>query len=262
MNDIRKLREQIDACRPGREDLALPELAELAGAVQRDRAVAAELERSQRFDRAVAGALHNLPLPVGLQERLLATVEANKPSPAQAPEPVPRWWTRRSVLVAMASLAAVALVSVTVWQFSRPVRQVSKDELSLAVAEWAADGQLPTGDWTPGGLKLGVFAPPTAIKQPVNRWRWLPGSQRAALSKGVAIHYTPPGSPRAMLFVFSSTAKVTLPAFPVAISSPSGFPGGRAVAWQNPNTKLIYVLFVVEDGGQRLEDFLPKLRSA
>jgi len=100
------------------------------------------------------------------------------------------------------------------------------------------------------------------MKRTVHRWRLLPATQRAALSKGVAIHFNPPGPPRAMLFVFSSAGNVKLPGTPVRIPAPSGFPGGRAVAWQHPKTKLIYVLFVVEDGDQRLEDFLPKLRSA
>jgi hypothetical protein len=154
------------------------------------------------------------------------------------------------------------LIAVAAWQLSHPARQVTRDEVSLAVADWASDGQLPAGAWSPANMLSAAYAPPSAIKRPVNRWRWLPASQRAALSKGVAIHFNPPTRSRAMLFVFSSSGNVQLPAFPVAIPAPTGFPGGKAVAWQNAKTKLIYVLFVVEDGDQRLEHYLPALRNA
>src|SRR5688572_2368552 len=72
MDKVLSLREQIDACRPGSDDLSLPGLAELAQAAQEDRAVAEELDRSQRFDRAVLSALHDVPVPGDLCERLLA----------------------------------------------------------------------------------------------------------------------------------------------------------------------------------------------
>ena len=67
--------------------------------------MAAELDRSQRFDRVVSVAMHDLPAPAGLQERLLAAVEANKPSPAQASDLSPHWWTRRSLVAALGSPA-------------------------------------------------------------------------------------------------------------------------------------------------------------
>src|SRR5688572_10680083 len=74
MSQNSRYREQIDACRPGSDDLALPALAELAGAVESDRALADVFARSQRFDRAVSAAMHDVPLPAGLLERLEAKV--------------------------------------------------------------------------------------------------------------------------------------------------------------------------------------------
>src|SRR5688572_16217343 len=76
MNANQPFREQIDACRPGSDDLSLPALVGLAAAVDRDRGVAEELSRSQRFDRAVSTAMHDLPLPAGLLERLEARLAA------------------------------------------------------------------------------------------------------------------------------------------------------------------------------------------
>src|SRR5688572_5213675 len=72
MSQNQPYREQIDACRPGSDDLSLPALAGLAQAVEQDSAVAKELARSQRFDHAVSAAMHDVPLPAGLLERLEA----------------------------------------------------------------------------------------------------------------------------------------------------------------------------------------------
>jgi hypothetical protein len=87
MNRIDELREQIDACRAGSDDLHLPELAGLAQAVGHDgaaentadeTAIAREFDRSQRFDRSVVSALHDVSVPAGLLERLLAQTAAAK----------------------------------------------------------------------------------------------------------------------------------------------------------------------------------------
>ena len=264
MNRIRHLREQIDACRPGSDDLALPALAELAAAVEQDRAVAAALARSQRFDQAMAAAMHDVSVPAGLAERLLAACERDKPAPASAvAEPAAgRRHSRRIWMIAIGSTAAALLAAAAAWQFARPARVVSGEELSLAVVHWASDGQLLANQWKQPAQLPAAYRPPKGIKGTVNRWRSLPLAKGGFASQGAAMHFTPPGAPRAMLFVFSSRAKFSLPATPVEIPTPSGFPGGKAVAWQNPKSGLVYVLFVVEDRGQRLEHFLPGVKLA
>jgi len=264
MSRVSHLREQIDACRPGSDDLALPALAELADAVEQDRAVAEALARSQRFDQAVAAAMHDVSVPAGLADRLLAACERDKPAPAsQVAEPTAgRRYSRRNWMIAIGSTAAVLLAGLAAWQFARPARVVSADELSMAVSQWASDGQALAAEWKTPARLPGAYKPPPAIKAPVNRWRSLPLAKGGFAAGGAAIYFTPPGAPRAALFVFSSRAKFSLPATPVAIPTPSGFPGGKAVAWQNPKSGLVYVLFVVEDRGQRLESFLPGVKLA
>lgn len=258
MSINRQLREQIDVCRPGSDDLALPALAELAAAAEHDRAVAAELLRSQRFDRAVSAALQDLPAPAGLMERLLAAVEANKPALPAPIEQTPSRWTRRRLLLAAGSLAAVALLAVTAVLFvPRPQQQVTQEELSLAVAEWVNGRGVVPSDWVATPLPT-KFAIPSSInrKQP-SRWRPLAASGDGWSGSGVAMDLNPPTGAPAMLFVGSSKARFGVPSVPTRLPV-SGLPGGRmkAVAWQNPTTNLLYVLVVTEDRGQRLEDFL------
>ncbi len=263
MSRLSQLREQIDACRPGSDDLALPALAELAAAVEQDRAVVEALHRSQRFDQAVAAAMHDLSVPAGLADRLLAACQREQPTPSKVAEhPASQGLSRRAWLIAIGSTATAVAATVAAWQMARPARAVSPDELSLAVSQWASDGQVPAAEWKAPARLPAAYQPPLAIKAPVNRWRSLLPAKGGLATSGVAIHFTPPAAPRAMLFVISSRAKFPLSATPKAIPTPSRFQGAKAVAWQNPSTGLVYVLFVVEDGHQRLESFLPGVKLA
>ena len=94
MNRIDQLRQQIDACRAGSDDLYRPELAELAKAMCQgnsagdptaaDPAVVREFDRAQRFDQCVVSALHDVAVPPGLLQKLLA--QASQPSVGQDAE--------------------------------------------------------------------------------------------------------------------------------------------------------------------------------
>lgn len=64
----------IDACRPGSEDLKCELPSELAGAIRSDERLAARYRAVQQFDHAIAGAFDQVPLPAGLESRLLAAI--------------------------------------------------------------------------------------------------------------------------------------------------------------------------------------------
>lgn len=64
----------IDSCRPGSEDLQRELPSELAGAIRGNERLAARYRAVQRFDHAIAGAFDQVPLPVGLESRLLAAI--------------------------------------------------------------------------------------------------------------------------------------------------------------------------------------------
>src|SRR5262245_48473703 len=142
MGQNQPYREQIDACRPGSDDLALLALADLARAAESDRAVAGDLARSQRFDRSVAAAMHDVPLPAGLLERLEAQLAAGEAVedeatgepvslPVSAAEPGSRSRiSRRGLWAAAASLAVVALLAIGGMFLPRAPRHVTSNELA------------------------------------------------------------------------------------------------------------------------------------
>lgn len=87
----REIQQAIDVCRPGDEDLQQPEMAALVEALQGDVAVRRQFERSQRFDAAMAGVFRDVPVPGGLEDRLLAALDVAAPARDEVPGlPSPR----------------------------------------------------------------------------------------------------------------------------------------------------------------------------
>jgi len=129
--DSRPLHELLDACRPGSDDLAQPEMAKARAELETNATARRHAARVEQFDRHVAAALHDVPLPEGLRERLLAKLAANA-TPAEVSakvdsvigvggEAIPSAHAaggrrRRFVLAtmgALAALAACALIAVS-----------------------------------------------------------------------------------------------------------------------------------------------------
>jgi hypothetical protein len=75
----REIQQAIDVCRPGDEDLQQPEMAALVEALQGDVAVRRQFERSQRFDAAMTGIFRDVPVPDGIEDRLLAALDLAVP---------------------------------------------------------------------------------------------------------------------------------------------------------------------------------------
>ena len=86
MNETtRKIREAIDCCRPGSNDLRAPEMAFLAEAIDADDRLRAIYARSQEFDAQLQRAYHDVPVPAGLEQRLLAGLARDaQASPGEA----------------------------------------------------------------------------------------------------------------------------------------------------------------------------------
>lgn len=76
-----RIREAIECCRPGSDDLGAPELAVLTEAVGQDADLRANFERIQEFDRRIAPSFRDLPVPAGLEERLLARLALDDAAP-------------------------------------------------------------------------------------------------------------------------------------------------------------------------------------
>lgn len=261
---ISELREAIDACRPGSADLALPELALLAEAAERDPAVAAELARGQRFDGLVAEALDDVPVPAGLAERLLAGAASSRLSTAvqsaveyaessaaatavALPAPADRS-TRRSWLwrVAGAGLATLAVAVVALvagpltWRPATPGAATTQDLLA-EVDAWMDASSAGHGAWRNMTAPVPTgFSHPSAVVVRPQQWRsFRTGAGEAA----VAYDLSTTGS-RATLFVVETKARY--PVGPLPFTAVPGATGGRQVAgWQSATH--LYVL-VVDQG--------------
>ncbi len=261
MNRITELREQIDACRPGSDDLALAGLADLAQAAASDRAVAVELDRSQQFDRAVISALHDVPVPGDLLERLLAQAERNKqlvasegatavnaPSPVSN-SPVAKRGSRRWLL-AGASLTALAASLLALGLFlPEPARDVSQSELAEAAADWFSEAADPTRTWTAYTAKR---APHTALRVPPSR------SRQMETAFGPATVYDLSSSRGGAFLVVLSTRN-RFDVDPLPFADVRGASRGLSIgAWQSGGQ--LFVL--VSKNGLRLDDLLRRPTAA
>jgi hypothetical protein len=272
MKKINLLREQIDACRPGANDLSLPELAELAVAVRNDREVADELARSNAFDRKICEALHDAPVPVGLADRLIASMQAEAaPAVALSERSLSnerngagrrrfsrrQWWLAGGAAALAASIVAMAA------PFVRPEREVVQEELSGDVAGWMSN--MAANKWQsaatvalPKGVELD-----SAVNGKALQWQ----SFQVRGNKGwtgtvTAIDLRQAGQPRAILFVVRSSARFDVPSTPTAAKRLALSRGFKATAWQRRERGVLLVLVVEEDRGQLLEDFLRKPTQA
>src|SRR5436309_1060518 len=106
----------------------------------------------QSFDAALRAALHDVPVPDDLAERIVARLETDASSNCSAGKtPVPpsrrvRVSRRRALVVGVSiSLVAIAALSVVYWQ--RTPRLVSREALSSNVAGWVSS--LPDKNWRP-----------------------------------------------------------------------------------------------------------------
>lgn len=233
-----RLREQMDACR-GTGDLGLPELAELAESVGRDAALARELSGRQRLDELVVRALRAGPVPDGLEERLLAAVEAADRFEAGPKLPTIKpvggsWWQRKLTVrqLGYASAAAALLVVIAAsgahyWHRSRQL--LEQEQIASALEGWqkAAKSNRPTG-----GLPSDFVLPPLPIK-PV---RYVPFKTEEGWSAVAVDCTTPVGSPATLFIVFSRTrfGGGDLPLTQLAAS------GKKVAAWRKGD--VLYVL--------------------
>lgn len=271
LHRLNTLREQIDACRKGSDDLSLPDLAELAQAVRHDRGVAVELDRSQQFDAAVVSAMHDVPVPGDLLQRLLdsaaqprsvslevavqqaaaATAPAGDgASETAAPATAARRGISRRWMIALATVAAVALVAVGVAPFlPRSGRDVTQNQLADAALHWHEDNFPRAEGWTAFAGNARPYS--LLVDEPLRQRRY-----QTAHGPAIVYDLAPPGR-QALLLVVTTRDK-----FPVRTSpyTPISVTGGlRVGAWQRENK--LYVLIISPDG-HHLDDYVRQPRAA
>jgi hypothetical protein len=141
------LRELLDAVRPDSSDLDEPDLRAAAEAVESSPAWESLFEQQLAFDRSVARAMTDVPVPEGLKERLLGALAAAVPaaesgtsvSTAPSVTVVPtgggsrphRGVTRRHWGMAAASVLALVAMVWLAWPRNRQL--LSLEEIRAAV---------------------------------------------------------------------------------------------------------------------------------
>jgi hypothetical protein len=260
--------EAMEACRPGRDDLADPEMAALSRQLAASPKLASLHERLQRWDAALADAFCDVPVPEGLEARILArleaeSVEVRSPSPESIPELTvagrhrdasggvdargPHASRRRWMLVA-GGLTAAAVFILAFVPLHKRGEFTRSDVLDSAIAYYADDTH-------EGGRVLGKASPDYPFSStllslvsgrfPEIRWRPAAGFLNRS---AVAFDLLGPEGRMATVYVASCSVDGLPAEVPMR---PMLSTGETSVsAWQEGD--LVYVL-VVDGGSQAYE---------
>jgi len=270
------LGELIDACRPGSDDVSLPEMHPLADAMTHSPDVAQVYEKSQRLDAAIARAMQDAPEPpAGFEQRLLARLgvdpagppatsdsvapgaERVNPQPSDAPDDKPAPQPLASVrhprshdlpvriAAAVAAVAAVALL--VVWLAGRSPAPIGADELVQLTDQWRS--RLSQSGWQTGAAPLKEFPLTRTVPvRSVDRWQTVSLLRPQAVA--CAYELTVADGGRAILFVLPDAAdRFRLNSVPPA--APLSTQGQSIAAWTS-NDLVFVLLFEGRDRYNRI----------
>jgi hypothetical protein len=266
-HDRELLRQRMDACRIGSDDLSLPEMSELSAALRTDPALRGEWESRQRSERLIAAAMDDLPVPAGLADRILAAAAASDRSrlaettgqavatvgnanadvevqPAKRPALLTRrqWsWIGGAALL----LAAAVVIQRT---FFAPPTPVTKEQLVASAQDWFKAAVMRRGDPQPGQAPIAF--PQAALSLSPQAWRAMPTAEERSL---VAFDLTKVqmGGP-VFLFAAQTNKKYDVRSVPYTKLSATG--GLEIGAWQQGD--VLYVVVIDQGSGRRLQDVL------
>jgi hypothetical protein len=249
--DYKTILPQIDACRPGSDDANDAELADLAAHLADDAGCRQLYHRVQEMDARLSAQFCAVPVPAGLEDRLLAAAAAATQSPegtgadsatlpglsdpsleTAAAQPGDGRARRRRWLRYTGALAATAAAAVVLGVFLQPDRPTADEALAQARAV-----EVDYGQSAPGGLPAskGLNRAVRVAAQ---------GVAKDFLGQKAAAYDLRLGRLRGTLVVARGML-AELPDSPPA--TPAATTGGLAVAgWQEGN--LVYILLV--KGGQ------------
>lgn len=254
------LREAIEACRPGSDDLQAPEMASLREQLAADPELQQFCDRVERFDRRVAEAFRDVPVPEGLEASILARLgiaglapaAADSPSDVtetapirraphdQAPVAAPSRRSRRWLFRAAAAAAASLLVGTFVY-LQRPAPLAESRILDAARSAFQSEETIAWNEGSPPD----AFRPSGYVRRVSLarvKWRDLEGFLGR---QAVVYDLTRPDGPSARLYVVRASA-AGLP--PLPPSAPQSTTHGMSVsAWAERGLLCILVV----DGSPR-----------
>ncbi len=267
------LREQLDAARPGSDDLRDADLHEAAATVESSGEWQEIFDNQQQIDRLLSDAMQDVELPEGAKQRLLNALaaadetsssvppqqpaEAERPIPAAISNPPQRITRRRWASIAAVTVGLTACIGLGFLLWSGGPGTLTLDEIRSQIP-LAADGQIDA-------TRLSPFDDGFPLTLPSGRW------ERVAFGDPVGIDWSHNGAHDAALLPFSTggprplrgyllitpAAAVTSPPdrtflstaginyFPVDNTAWTGTAGLSGTAGSNgPASELVYVCFV------------------
>ena len=265
-----RILEAMEACRPGSDDVSDPAMEPLRRQLSDSPELARTYQRLQRLDQALADAFRDVPVPEGLQDRILARLEragAQQPPPAASLSrdvegvSVPgtrsrRDWRRRWLIGACGVAAAAALVLGVFLHFQRSDEFSKSDMLNLAIEHFTNDTRegghpiagpvQPPREFPFSRALEAVFAPGEALFSEM-RWRAVHGFLNRE-----AVAYDLVGRRGVSATVYVATCSVDGLTTEVPLRPMLSTGQSSASAWQEGDR--LYVL-VVDGGIQDYERF-------
>jgi hypothetical protein len=241
----------LESCQPGSDVASDPALAPLSEELAHGEDLRVLHGRLQRLDGAIGEAFRSVPVPDGLEQRLLARLGIELPTAAAAVPAVRR--TRRWLLAGGAVLALAGSLLVAVIVGSGRWQPYSNAEIvELAVAHFNDEGDLSAG-W-----EVGAAPSDYPISRDVVQLQGVPWRE-AELFGHRAVAYSLSAVPGQRATLYVVRANVTgLPVQPLRRPVATG--GTAASAWQSQSDGPVYVL-VVEGGVPNYLQYLSR-RSA
>lgn len=245
-----ELRALMHCCRPDLSDLTAEEARALTAGLAEDAELRREWEMLQSWDATIGRAMHDVPVPDGLADRLLAAVHRSASDdevrpllePAEAAaiaEPATvtrRRWMAWPAGVAAAVLVTTALVLVALFLAGQP-DNLTAAQLAEASGDWMR--QLQPAAWRSSDPPLVEFPPDMSVR--LNFVAWQPAP---AILDSQAVVYRaelPTNRATALLFVIRTWQGRQLPAIPPFW--PDSTTGNVCVGvWKNAGC--LYVLVV------------------
>ena len=221
-----QLREMIDACRPGHNDVDDENLKPLADELCNDAELVSVFKRAQHADDLIGHAMRDVHVPVDAAERLLNKLETHRPA---------HRWRHRLAVSATAAIAIAASLLIAQTYFRRPeqVDFTSAADIADAVEVW--NNQLNAEAWQPGSTApLTVLPHDQSVPLPVARWQWAAKNRIACYELWGGNAY------KVRLFVMRPKAGVPLGSAPPESIYPSRH--WSTGAWQSRGC--VYVLAV------------------
>ncbi|MAV33979.1 MAG: hypothetical protein CMJ59_00845 [Planctomycetaceae bacterium] len=261
MSETISYQEQMDACRPGSDDLRQPELADAAERIRSNPAAAAAFQRSQAWDMLVGEIVRGGRVPDGLAASIIETAHAKQQEIDAVSAKVGladaarrQHGYRARWIWGLVSLAAVLGLMVA-WGWRQvPSRPLTRSQLLLSVEHWIKDPGLAWETLTADQLQR--FSLDSRVNFHPDRWQPM-----AIGAMSDAVVYSDRYAQRGSLYLFvveiGETAVIDLPSSPPRTADWNS-QGWHVGVWRRDH--LVYALAVKGASGKDYRQLLAPVR--